>query len=130
MKKVNSETKYNVLQEIGKLFDLKVVGVKGEVLIGQINEKIDSLMAGAKKPGKWYENTELPFKEGDIVDVTAGWAEGWQVQIVKPSAKVNAFKARRYNPKSGDLQGTLVTIDVEDMVLYTPHYPILVAEVV
>lgn len=126
MKNVSIETKYAVLQEIGKLFDLKVVGIKAEVLVEQINEKINALSNKPTKSGKWYENVELPFKEGDIVNVISGWAEGRQVKIVKPSAKVNAFKGQLFNPKTGTLQDTLVGIDMVDIELYVPNLPVIV----
>ncbi|MNJ89950.1 hypothetical protein D3C87_75390 [compost metagenome] len=128
MKKVSIETGYNVLKEVGKLFDLKVVGIKAEVLVEQINKEIDALNSKPAKSGKWYENVELPFKEGDIVNVISGWAEGRQIKIVKPSAKVNAFKGQLFNPKTGTPQGTLVGIEMADIELYVPNLPVIVEE--
>jgi hypothetical protein len=125
MKKLSMDTNYKVAQEIAKLMDLKFVGVKAEVLINQINEKIDEMKAPVKKGGKWYENKEVAFKEGDIVNVVSGWAEGRQVKIVKPSAKVDAFKGQLYNPKTGVTQDTLVGVDAKDIELYIPNLPVL-----
>ncbi|MDF2534239.1 MAG: hypothetical protein K0R18_396 [Bacillales bacterium] len=131
MKKLTNETNYKVAQEIGKLFDLKVVGVKAETLITQINEAIDKMAATqAPKAGKWYEVETPAFKEGDIVNVVSGWATGRQVQIVKPSAKRNAFKGKLFNPKTGETQDTLVGVDEIDIELYTPQYPAVIDQAI
>ncbi|MNJ89968.1 hypothetical protein D3C87_75560 [compost metagenome] len=119
MKKLAEGTSYKVAQEVGKLFDLKVVGVKGSELINQINEQIDILNSNATtKPGKWYETEEVTYKEDDVVEATAGWANGRTIKIVKPSAKRNAFKGYLLNKQTGEPQGTLVTVDEKDIKPY------------
>ncbi|MDF2534225.1 MAG: hypothetical protein K0R18_382 [Bacillales bacterium] len=126
MKNVSIETNYNVLKEIGKLFELKVNGIKAAILIDQINERIDEMNSQPKaKGGKWFENETPAFNENDLVIVKSGWATGRQALIVKPSAKKNAFKAQLFNPKSGTPQGTLVGLDEVDIELYVPQFPVL-----
>ncbi|MNJ89973.1 hypothetical protein D3C87_75610 [compost metagenome] len=119
MKKLTGEIKLEIAVQIGQLFDINGEGKELETLVNEINEKIEILnTAKPAKAGKWYENTELTHNEGDKVEAVDGWAKGRLIQIVKPSAKVDAFKGYLINPKDGSTQGTLVTVDAKDIKPY------------
>lgn len=66
------------------------------------------------KKAKWFEEegVELPYKAGDIVEVTGGdILIGRKAEVVKMSAKKDALKAILIHPVKGTLQGCLITLD-------------------
>jgi len=128
MKKVTMETNFNVIKETAKELEIKFVGVKKEVLVEQINAKIDSLKP--KKAGKWFEQENaFPYNEGDlsiIVNHKNKAIVGRMFEIVGPSTKKNAFKGYLINPKTGARQGTCLSLDFDMVETFTPQYPALV----
>lgn len=132
MKKVNEKTEWNVIKEMAKELGLKFVGVKKEILIEQVNNKIDELKASEKpkKSGKWFEQEgAFPYTEGSLAIITNHKNKaivGRMVEIVGPSTKRNAIKCWLINPKNGGRQKTCLSLDFEMVTGYTPQYPVVV----
>lgn len=76
--------------------------------------------APAKK--KWYEEspTGWGFETGDVVYIGLGHPNGVDdrfAEAIEPSEKPNHIKARMQNPKTGELQRSVVVIDNAHLTL-------------
>lgn len=62
---------------------------------------------------KWFEiENSFPYAVGEQLVVVAGPSLiGRRVLVEKPSAKKEALKCYLVNPKTGEKQGTLITMD-------------------
>ena len=127
MKKVTIETNYNVIKEVAKELGINYVGIKKEVLVEQVNTKIDSL--APKKGGKWYEQENaFSFTEGSLAIITNHKNKaimGRMVQITGPSSKRNAVKCHLISPKDGAHQKTALSLDFDMITEYIPQYPVV-----
>lgn len=131
MKKVNNETHYNTLKEIAKELGIKFVGIKKEVIIENINKKIDELNKSEKpkKGGKWFEQENaFPYNEGEILEIINhknAAIIGRRVQVIGPSTKRNAIKVQLICINTGSLQKTKLSLDFEIVEKVQMNYPVI-----
>ena len=101
MKKVNAETNWNTIKETAKELGVKFVGVNKEILIQEINTKIEEMEAAKKEEtkaskGKWYDQEgAFPYQAGGLMVITNHKNQaivGRMVEIAGPSTKRNAVK--------------------------------------
>lgn len=118
MKNVSVEMNLEVLVAVANLFDIETEGVETEKLVEQINTAIESLKSNkSRAKAKWYEAEGAnPYAEGQTVKIVAGpGLIGRFAEVVRPSSKANAIKAYLLTPKEGERQGTLITLDFENI---------------
>lgn len=78
------------------------------------------------KKTKWYdeENADLPYAQGDIIEVHSGEIlVGRKAQVVKMSAKKHAVKAILIHPVKGTLQGCIITLDYDKIQMAEDQTP-------
>ena len=133
MKKVNAETNWNTIKETAKELDIKFVGVKKEILIQEINAKIEEMEAAKKEKapkGKWYDQEgAFPYQAGGLMVITNhknSAIVGRMVEIAGPSTKRNAVKCWLINEKTGGRQKTCLSLDFDMVTEYIPQYPVVV----
>lgn len=145
MKKLNMETKFNVVKEMANELGIKYVGVKKEVIIENINNKIDEIEASksqesqetpkeTKKAGKWYEQEgAFPYTEGTLMIITNHPNKaivGRMVEVSGPSTKRNAVKCFLISGKNGQKQKTHLSLDFDMVTEHTPQYPALIPSII
>ena len=138
MKKVNMETNWNTIKETAKELGVKFVGVNKEVIIENINAKIDEMEAQKaseqpevkKESGKWYnQEGAFPYTEGSLMIITSHKNQaivGRMVEVAGPSTKRNAVKCWLINEKTGGKQKTCLSLDFDMVTKYIPQYPMVV----
>jgi len=132
MKKISMDTNFNTIKEMAKELNIKFVGIKKEILVEQINAKIEETASTEKpkKAGKWFEQENaFPYTEGSLMIITNHKNSailGRMVEVVGPSTKRNAFKGYLINPNSGARQGTCLSLDFEMVTEHTPQYPSII----
>lgn len=78
-----------------------------------------STTPAATKAPKWFEAQGFAYKEGDVVLIQGHKIKGLNgrfAMVNKPSAKKEAVKAFLYEPKTGALQATNITLDYDNCV--------------
>lgn len=95
--------------------------VKGQVATPAAAPVAETPAAPAAKK-KWYEENGKGwgFEPGDVVYIGMGHPNGVDdrfAEAIEPSEKPNHIKARMQNPKTGELQRSVVVIDNAHLLL-------------
>lgn len=90
-----------------------------ETVVPTTTSDTQTVVAPVTKNPKWFEAQGFAYKEGDVVLIQGHKIKGLNgryAMVNKPSAKKEAVKAFLYEPKTGALQATNITLDYDNCV--------------
>lgn len=121
---VTMDTDWETMKENAK--ELGVTITNKEETMEEINRVILKEQ-GIDNP-KWYELHGSMYNEGDIIHIIDGHLKGRFAEVVEPSAKKFAVKAKLINPNNGETQKTTIVLNYNDIELSNVEQQILVEQ--